>query len=137
MHSLSREVARYILPMAESPLPSASNSPVGWDGVRELPPDVLATRLAAGDCLCLVDVREPWEWELVRLDGARHLPLGGFAHAAGTLNPGDEVVVYCHHGMRSLAAANYLSQLGFRRVWNLNGGIERYAADVDPTLPRY
>jgi rhodanese-related sulfurtransferase len=139
MHGLSREIARYILPMAEPPVPSADNQvlPEGWDGVRQLHPAVLASRLEAGDAICLVDVREPWEWELVRLDGARHVPPSALARVAAELDPGEEVVVYCHHGVRSLAAGNYLSHMGFRRVWNLAGGIERYAVEVDRTLPRY
>lgn len=139
MQSLSREVARYILPMAESPPPNAAGGTpsAGWDGVRELPPALFAARRSAGDLLRLVDVREPWEWDLVRLDGATHLPLAGFARAAAALDPSEEIVVYCHHGVRSLAAANYLSTLGFRRLWNLSGGIDRYAGEVDPTLPRY
>lgn len=139
MQRLSREVARYILPMDQSPdLNEDRRAPsAGWDGVRDLPPVVLASRRAGGDPLLLIDVREPWEWELVRLDGAVHVPLATFAQAAATLDRSAEIVLYCHHGMRSLAAGNYLSQLGFRRLWNLSGGIERYALEVDPALPRY
>ncbi len=139
MQRLSREIARYILPMAEVPLPdSGADAPSdGWDGVRELHPAVLASRLAAGDDLQLIDVREEWEWELVRLEGAALLPLAGFARAASELDRSRELVLYCHHGVRSRTAANYLSGLGFRRLWNLSGGIERYAIEADPTLPRY
>lgn len=139
MQRLSREIARYILPMAEFPPdePMHDDAVPGWDGVRELHPLVLASRRASGDALLVIDVREPWEWELVRLDGSTHLPLSSFAREATGLDPSREIVLYCHHGVRSRSAANYLSRLGFRRLWNLSGGIERYAQEADPSLPRY
>jgi len=109
----------------------------GWQGVRELEPASLAARLAAGDPLVVIDVREPWEWNTARLAMARHIPLNTFARAAAELEPSDEIVLYCHHGMRSLAAANYLAAHGFTRLWNLSGGIDRFAIEGDPTIPRY
>lgn len=123
--------------MPDSTQPAADMAPPEWEGVRELHPAVLASRRAAGDDLAIVDVREPWEWTRVHLAGARHIPLGDFTTAVASLDPKAEVVLVCHHGMRSLAAARYLVQCGFTRVWNLSGGIDRYAVDVDPSLPRY
>lgn len=122
--------------MPDSPHPSGA-APPAWEGVRELHPAVLASRLASGDALTVVDVRETWEWSRVHLEGAQHIPLGDFTTATSSLDPRGEVVLVCHHGMRSLAAARYLVQCGFERVWNLSGGIDRYAAEVDPSLPRY
>lgn len=109
----------------------------GWDGVRELHPAVLASRLTSGAAITVIDVREPWEWETARLAVARHIPLGQFARAATSLERSDEIVIYCHHGVRSRAAANYLAEQGFTRLWNLSGGIDRYSLEVDPTIPRY
>jgi len=122
--------------MTESPH-SADSLPAAWDSVRELDPAVLASRRAAGEALAIIDVRELWEWEQVRIEGAQHIPLGDVTAAAASLDRHAEVVLVCHHGMRSLAAARYLAQCGFERVWNLTGGIDRYAAEVDPSLPRY
>ena len=122
--------------MTDSPH-SAGSLPPAWHSVRELDPAVLASRRAAGEALAIIDVREEWEWEQVRIEGAQHIPLGDVTAAAASLDRHAEVVLVCHHGMRSLAAARYLAQCGFERVWNLTGGIDRYAAEVDPSLPRY
>lgn len=122
--------------MTRPPIPLSS--PIaGWDEVRELEPRELAARLATGEPLTVLDVREHWEWTMVRVDAAQHVPLGEFARGAASLDRGAEYVIMCHHGMRSRAAASYLVDQGFRRVWNLAGGIDRYAAEVDPTLRRY
>lgn len=121
-----------------SPVVSDGNPPqAGWDGVRELHPAVLASRLTSGAAITVIDVREPWEWETARLAIARHIPLGEFARAAASLERGDEIVIYCHHGVRSRAAANHLAEQGFTRLWNLSGGIDRYSLEVDPAIPRY
>jgi adenylyltransferase/sulfurtransferase len=83
------------------------------------------------------DVREPYEWRIARIDGARLIPLGQFANAAREMPPDRDVVLYCHHGLRSRTAAEHLVERGFRRVWNLTGGIDRWSADVDPTVATY
>ncbi len=87
--------------------------------------------------LALVDVREPWEWNLGHIDGATLLPLGELARSVASLDPLVETVVYCHRGTRSQAAAERLVALGFRRVYNLAGGIDAWSSDVDPGIPRY
>lgn len=117
--------------------PGAGDGAEGWDGVRELQPAELAQRLTARAPLAIIDVREGWEWSIGHLAGARHIPLGTFAEAAGSLDPAAETVLYCHHGVRSLAAANFLAERGFRRLWNLSGGLDRYAIEADPSMPRY
>lgn len=105
----------------------------------EISPAALALRLAHGKagCVELIDVREPWEHAIVRLPGARLIPLGTLDHVMGDLDASRETVVYCHHGIRSLHAAERLRAAGFARVTSLAGGIERWGMDVDPTLPRY
>ena len=105
--------------------------------VRQLTPRVLAERLGRGDAIDLVDVREPYEWRIARIDGARLLPLSRFGSALNELSPEREIVLYCHHGQRSQVAAEFLAEHGFRRVWNLTGGIDRWSAEVDPAVATY
>ncbi|MEO6444000.1 MAG: rhodanese-like domain-containing protein [Gemmatimonadaceae bacterium] len=100
-------------------------------------PGTLAMWLAEATDIQLIDVREEWEYEVARLKGARLVPLGRFVFETATMDPSRDVVLYCHHGVRSLSAAQYLVQQGFSRVWNLVGGVDRYALEVDAALPRY
>ena len=95
----------------------------------------LATMLDSG--AQIVDVREPWEWEIGRLPGARHIPLGELEAQLNSLDRQREVVVYCHRGTRSMFAARQLQAAGFRRVANLEGGIDRWSVDVDRRVSRY
>jgi adenylyltransferase/sulfurtransferase len=106
-------------------------------GVEAITPAELAMRLTRARPPLMIDVREPWEWGIGHLDGALLMPLGRIDEFLGTLRPDDEVVVYCHRGARSLAAAQRLVDAGFARVSHLEGGIERWSAEVDPALPRY
>lgn len=87
----------------------------------------------------LLDVREAEEHTLVALPGSVLIPLGELAHRADEIEnwKDEDVVVYCHHGIRSLNAIGQLRHLGFRKLRNLAGGIDRWTAEVDPTLPRY
>jgi adenylyltransferase/sulfurtransferase len=106
-------------------------------GVPALTPSDLAARLRRGDDLDLVDVREPHEWDICRIEGARLAPLSSFAGAMATLDSARDVVLYCKSGVRSARAARQLQAAGFKRVWNLAGGILRWSEDVDPSVPRY
>jgi adenylyltransferase/sulfurtransferase len=106
-------------------------------GVQALTPADLKARLDRGEDLDLVDVREPHEWDICRIEGARLAPLSSFADALRTLDSARDVVLYCKSGQRSAKAARQLQAAGFRRVWNLAGGILRWSQDVDPTVPRY
>ena len=85
----------------------------------------------------LLDVREVWEYQLVHIEGAVSIPLGELPRRFRELSPIDEIVVYCHHGMRSLDAAYLLEQLGFKSVLSLVGGIDRWTSEIDPNLQRY
>lgn len=104
-------------------------------------PVELAARLAHGDAIVVIDVREPWEHAIARLPRARLLPLATLerdgGRAAGDAPADGEIVVYCHHGVRSARAAAMLRAAGHRRVLNLSGGIDRWSMDVDPGVPRY
>ena len=106
-------------------------------GVREVAPRELAARMQRGDPLDVVDVREPYEWRIGRIEGARMIPLGRIGASMAELPRDREIVLYCHHGVRSLAAAEFLVSQGFDGVWNLSGGIDRWSAEVDPSVPTY
>ncbi len=106
-------------------------------GVPALTPSDLAARLRRGDDLDLVDVREPHEWDICRIEGARLAPLSSFAEALRTLDSARDVVLYCKSGARSAKAARQLQAAGFKRVWNLAGGILRWSEEIDPSIPRY
>jgi rhodanese-related sulfurtransferase len=87
--------------------------------------------------ITLVDVREPYEWAIGRLPGARLVPLDTLQDEVESLDREAELVVYCHHGMRSDMAAEWLRAQGFRRVRNLIGGIDRWSVEVDSSVRRY
>jgi len=97
----------------------------------------LKRRLEAHEPLVVVDVRDPWETALARLDNAVHIPMEEIEHRTAELDPQAETVVYCHHGVRSAAVAEYLARNGFGKVWNLEGGIDQWARKVDPRMKRY
>ena len=107
--------------------------------VPQLGPRELKQRLDAGDALTLVDVREPSEWDIANLGryGARSIPLGQLGERADELDRQAETVLICRSGVRSATAARQLLALGFARVWNLQGGIKGWAADVDPDVTTY
>jgi adenylyltransferase/sulfurtransferase len=105
--------------------------------LAELLPTELSERLAQGHDIDLIDVREPQEWALGHIPGARLIPLGTLPSALSALDSARDVVVYCKGGVRSARAARALQAAGFRRVWNLTGGILRWSKDVDPTIPQY
>jgi len=103
----------------------------------EISPKDLKARLDKHDPLVLLDVRDDWETKLARLENAIHIPTEEIELRAGELDPNEETVVYCHHGVRSAAVASYLRQLGFARVANLSGGLDEWARTVDRGMRRY
>jgi rhodanese-related sulfurtransferase len=107
--------------------------------MQQISPRQLADWLAdeARDRPFLLDVREPWEYELCHVAGSRHLPMAAVPAGLGALDPEKEVVVICHHGRRSLQVAMFLESAGFGSVHNLTGGVEAWARDVDPAMARY
>ena len=84
----------------------------------------------------ILDVRERWEYELARLPGAILIPLGELAERMKELDPVRPVAAYCHHGMRSLQALQFLQSAGFGDLAHLSGGIDAYSR-LDPSVPRY
>ncbi|MDQ6888032.1 MAG: molybdopterin-synthase adenylyltransferase MoeB [Gemmatimonadota bacterium] len=107
------------------------------DRVAELTPRELAERLARGDEVELIDVREPYEWEIARIPGARLVPLATLRQSVAAFPRDRDIVLYCKSGTRSATAARQLQAEGIRRVWQLAGGIARWGDDVDPTIRRY
>lgn len=105
--------------------------------LRPITPAALRERLDAGDELCLLDVREPRELALCALPGSVAIPLGELARRVGELDPSRPTVCICHHGVRSAHAGGLLERAGFREVFNLSGGIDRWASDVEPSMRRY
>ena len=105
----------------------------------QISPRELSVQLRSAAPPRLLDVREPEEHQLVALPDSVLIPLGELAVRAGEIEDwkNEEIVVYCHHGIRSLNAIAQLRHLGFTRLRNLAGGIDRWSADVDPDLPRY
>jgi molybdopterin/thiamine biosynthesis adenylyltransferase/rhodanese-related sulfurtransferase len=85
----------------------------------------------------VLDVREQWEFEIGHLPGARLVPLAELESQLATLDPGREILVYCHRGLRSAAAVTRLQAAGFTRVSHLEGGIDRWSAEVDDSIARY
>ena len=107
------------------------------NGVRSIAPLELAARLDRGDDIDVVDVREPYEWEIARLNGARLIPLGQLELEMESFDPARDTVVYCKTGRRSAQAAEKLAGAGIRNVFNLDGGVVRWRGEVDPTFPQY
>jgi len=107
--------------------------------MKQITAPALAARLGdpGRDKPVLLDVREPWEFQICRIEGSRHLPMGEIPARAGELDPEEEVVVICHHGARSLQVALFLEKQGFSDVTNLTGGVDAWAKNVDPAMPLY
>ena len=103
----------------------------------EITPAEMKERLDRGENFLLVDVREPWEYELCRIDGAKLIPMGSFPENLQALDVDEDVVCYCHHGMRSMDVAVWLRGQGVQRAKSLAGGIERWSLEIDPRVPRY
>jgi len=85
----------------------------------------------------LVDVREKWELDLCKIEGAIHCPMSTIAESFSDLNPDNNIAVYCHHGMRSMQVANFLMSKGFQSLVNLQGGIDAWSREIDPSVERY
>lgn len=87
--------------------------------------------------LCLVDVREEFERQICKLEGSRQLTESLAEEMIQSWDKEREIIFYCHHGGRSRAAAEYFQQQGFERVFNMTGGMDAWAREVDPKTPRY
>ena len=104
---------------------------------EDITPQELKGRLDRKEPIVLLDVRDGWETALCRLENSVHIPLEELEFRVDELNPADEIVVYCHHGIRSAAVAGYLRNQGFTRAVNLAGGLDAWAQTVDRSMRRY
>lgn len=107
------------------------------DDDMEMTASELKASLHAGHRLWLLDVREAWEYSTARIEGATLIPLGDLAARVDEVPREADVVVYCHHGMRSARAVSTLRHAGWERVRNLSGGIDSWSIEADPKTPRY
>ena len=113
---------------------------VGHDAVEDAEissRDLAAALQERAGSVQIVDVREPWEWELARIEGASLLPLDELPGRLAEVDPRVDIVTVCHHGLRSLHARELLRAAGFTRVRSLAGGIDQWARDVEPDMARY
>ncbi len=98
----------------------------------------LKSLLDSGQEITLLDVREPWEYDVSRITGSKHIPMGDIpARFNQELDSDSHVVVVCHHGVRSMNVTAWLRQQGFEQVQSLRGGIDRWAREIDPSVPLY
>jgi len=107
------------------------------DPALNISPEDVKAKLDRGEKIVLLDVREPWEVAINRLNDAVVMPMGELGRRYSELNPDAEIVVYCHVGGRSLKATRFLKDQQFKNVKNLAGGIEAWSLKVDPKVPRY
>ncbi len=97
----------------------------------------LKERMDKGDKVFLLDVREPHEFSLAKIEGATLIPLGTLPDSLNQLDPNEEIVALCHKGMRSADATGFLLQQGFANVKNLIGGMDAWSVEIDQSVPRY
>ncbi|MCB9383643.1 MAG: molybdopterin-synthase adenylyltransferase MoeB [Bryobacterales bacterium] len=119
-------------------IPQAAAAEAAEQGkLPEITPLELKKRLDAGETIFVLDVREPHEYDIARIDGTTLIPLGEVARRVGELDSTADIVIHCKSGVRSGKAQKILKEMGFSRVTNLAGGILRWADEVDPSIPKY
>jgi adenylyltransferase/sulfurtransferase len=118
---------------------AAAAEAVEQSGTPEITVTELKQRLDRGDRITIIDVREPHEWEIANLEeyGARLIPLGSVPERMNELDSAEEIVLHCRSGARSAKALRQLRDAGFRKLWNLKGGILAWSEEIDPSVPRY
>ncbi len=111
-------------------------APVMATNIPEITPRDLKSRLDRGDDLFILDVREPHEYQICNLNG--HLiPLGELSRRVNELDSSREIIAHCRSGKRSADAVEFLQKAGFRKIWNLKGGILAWSDEVDSSVPKY
>lgn len=103
----------------------------------QISPLALKQKLVSGEPVLILDVREPIEYKTAKIEGSVLIPLGELSARVNELDPNQEIVTLCHHGMRSQAGLEILISKGFSTVKNLTGGIDAYSQVADPSIPRY
>ena len=105
--------------------------------VREISPKDLKARLDAGETIDIIDVREAWELQQSSLEGAIHIPMNSIPQSLDRIPKDRPVVIMCHMGSRSATVVNWMQQRGFDNLYSLEGGIDLWSTDVDPSVPMY
>ena len=105
--------------------------------ILHIQPITLNERLEKGDDICLIDVRDDWEYSLTSIKGSNHIPLNELADRVQEIMFEEEIAVYSHHGERAFLGAQILIESGFKKVYHLTGGIDAWSQVVDPKIPRY
>ena len=109
-----------------------------FDGsAYEMTPQALKRLLDSDEQPVLLDVREPYEWDICRIEGAELMPLSSFKADQTGIATDTPIVLYCYKGVRSMSALQELKKAGFSKLNNLEGGIDRWALEVDTDMPRY
>lgn len=99
-------------------------------------PKQLATHLQSASPM-LLDVREPWEFEICQIEGSVNIPMGQVPHQLSQLQTAAEIVVICHHGVRSQNVISFLQQRSIHKLVNLDGGVDAWAREVDSDMTVY
>jgi len=106
--------------------------------MRQLSVSQLKEWLESGEHMpVIVDVREPWEYAICHIEPSRLIPMREIPSRLNEIGQGDPVAVLCHHGIRSQKVAQFLEQRGFHNVYNVYGGIDAWAREIDPTMNHY
>ena len=105
--------------------------------VQQLTPPELLDKLRQDNNTCCLDVREPFEFQHAKIAGSLLIPLGQIHQRLDELDAQQDIVVICHHGIRSQQAADFLEYSGFTNIFNLAGGIDAWSCQCDPSIPRY
>jgi rhodanese-related sulfurtransferase len=104
----------------------------------EISPEDVGQMSKRGESFTLIDVREPWEFQTARIEGATLMPMGDVpSRAHQELDPENHIVVYCHHGVRSMNVTAWLRQQGFEKAQSMAGGIDAWSSRVDGKVPTY
>jgi rhodanese-related sulfurtransferase len=103
----------------------------------EILPLEVKQRLDRGEKLLLVDVREPHEYAVCHIEGSMLIPMGTIPANVQKLDVDEEVICFCHHGMRSMDVANWLRAQGVKSAKSMAGGIDRWSLEIDASVPRY
>jgi rhodanese-related sulfurtransferase len=104
----------------------------------EITAEETQAKLKSGETITLLDVREPWEYDVAHIEGSKHIPMGDIpARANNELDPEQHIIVVCHHGVRSMNVTAWLRQQGFEMAQSMRGGIDQWSRAIDPKVPLY
>ena len=105
--------------------------------MKQITPEELKLYMDAGNSPALLDVRETWEYEICHIDNSINISMSLSPSRIAEYKPDQEIVVICHHGIRSLQMASYLETLGYTKISNLAGGIDAWARTIEPAMTQY